>query len=148
MEKKLKNWDFDLSIDEQVVSISKAIMNCVDIFVPKKPMKEHSTSNEWITKKKNQNAIHKRGSLFQKWLSERSAEKHAVNKKCRNRVTKLIRDGKKGANQRQLEENPHQEKLNETLISLTNQEGHNLLLPDLKVLMNTLLLLEPRCPQK
>ena len=69
LDQKLKDLDFDLSIDELVVSLSKLIMNCVHILVPGKPMKNHSKSNEWLTNK-IKNAIHKRDSLFQKWLSE------------------------------------------------------------------------------
>ena len=71
-------------------------------------MKNHSKSNDWITNK-IKNAIHKRDSLFQKWLSEPLNENHALYKKC-NHVTKSIRDGKKEANQRQLGENPYPKK--------------------------------------
>ena len=78
----------------------------LNIFVPEKPLKNHSKSNDWIANKVK-NAIFKRYSLFQKWLSEPSNENHALYKICRNQVTKLVRDGKKEANQRQLGENPN-----------------------------------------
>ena len=79
LDQKLEDLDFDLSIDEQIVSISKTIMICVDIFVPETPMENHSKSYDWITNKLK-NAIHKRDSLFHKWLSEPSSENHALYK--------------------------------------------------------------------
>ena len=107
---KRKDLDFDLSIDQQVVSISKTIMNCVDICLPEKPMKDHFKSNEWI-KNETKNAINKRDTLFQKWLSEPSNENLALYNKYRNHVTKLIRDDKIEVNQRQLGENRNPKKL-------------------------------------
>ena len=77
LDQKRKDLDFDLSIDQQVVSISQFIVDYVDIFLPEKPMKDHSKSSEWKTNK-IKNAIDKRDTLLQKWLSEPSDENCAL----------------------------------------------------------------------
>ena len=55
-------------------------------------------------------AIVKRDKMFQKWIAEPTIENQTRDKEIRNKVTNLIRNGKRDDNFKKLGENPIKKK--------------------------------------
>ena len=76
-------------------------------FAPEISIPTKYSSTEWL-QNAIKNAITKRDRLFQKWISEPSAENKSSYKKQRNIMMRLLRSAKRDCNLSKLGENPTQ----------------------------------------
>ena len=107
-------------IDDKVEYLAKTIMRCVDKYAPERKMNKLTSNQSWITNE-IKNLITKRDALFQKWILSPTEENHKAYKTIRNKVTQIIRTGKKQANYDALGKNPSPKKIYATLKSKKRQ---------------------------
>ena len=91
---KLKKIPGYAPAEEQVVSITKSVRECLDKRAPEKVKPISESTKDWITIE-IKNAITRRNTLFEKWINNPSIEQQKKYKTIRNRVSALIREAKK-----------------------------------------------------
>ena len=79
-------------------------------------MNKLTSKQSWITNE-IKTFITKRDTMFQKWIHSPTEENHILYKTIRNKVTQIIRTGKKQANFDALGQNLNPTKIYATLIS-------------------------------
>ena len=130
-DQKLKKMNETSDVNAQMKEISESIMACVDHFAPEKPRTGQNKTDGWITNKIKY-AIRKRDDLFQLWIRNPIELNCEIYRKCRNKVSEMIRSEKKNANSKKLGTNPTAKTIYITLKSIKKQhDGTNL--PDLNV---------------
>ena len=116
LDQKLKKLNETSDVNAQMKEISESIMACVDHFAPEKPRTGRNKSDDWITNT-IKNAIRKRDDLFQLWIRNPTEWNCQTYRKCRNKVTEMIRSEKKNANFKKLGTNPTAKTIYKTLKS-------------------------------
>ena len=131
LDQKLKRISLNSPVDDLIVQMSEAIMECIDKFAPKQPIL-HNSDNQWITNS-IKNALLKRNQLFQKWIDNPCDDYRKKYKSYRNKVTHMIREAKRTDNCKKLGKNPDSKTVYKTLgMKKRQQQVSNL--PDLEVM--------------
>ena len=131
LDQKLKRISLDSPVDDLIVQMSEAIMECIDKFAPKQPIL-HNSDNQWITNS-IKNALLKRDQLYQKWIDNPCDDYRKKYKSYRNKVTHMIREAKRTDNFKKLGKNPDSKTVYKTLgMKKRQQQVSNL--PDLEVM--------------
>ena len=102
----------------------KKIFESLNKFAPEKVFETSDSpkSASWITNE-IKNAIVKRGKAFQKWIAEPTIENQTRYKQIRNKVTNLIRNGKRDDNFKKLGKNPSPKIIYRTLKSCKRKDN-------------------------
>ena len=105
-----------LKITDYMSTMIKKIIESLNKFAPEKVFEtsDSSKSASWITNEIKK-AIVKRDKMFQRWIAQPTIENQTRYKQIRNKITNLIRNGKRDNNFEKLDKNPNPKIIYRTL---------------------------------